>query len=317
MICSTIIPTVGRDTLERAVLSALEQGLGPDEHEIIVVNDGGKPLAPADWQASPQVRVIETNRSERSLACNVGAAVARGTYVKFLHDDDYILPDGLKTLLAVAERAPDDCVWIYGALNRVDNDNQFMSVDRPGPEVSGNIFSLFVAQECLHVAPAILNRRLFLRAGGFDPRLAMREDLDLESRLALTGTFARTDAVVAAVRVGETGSTSDWSRFRETSFFVRERTLSLPGAVRRIKESLGSDPYLRGRVCRAYLLTALMHTRQWNGLTALSRVLCGLRLSGVNFFVPRFWHGFAHPRLFGRPVVQKSATSAITNSAAG
>lgn len=39
MLCSTIIPTVNRSTLERSVRSALDQDLGPVLDEIFVFNN--------------------------------------------------------------------------------------------------------------------------------------------------------------------------------------------------------------------------------------------------------------------------------------
>ena len=57
MFCATIIPTIGREKLTRAVESVLSQDL-PAEFEVIVVNDSGRPLAEADWQRDERVRVI-------------------------------------------------------------------------------------------------------------------------------------------------------------------------------------------------------------------------------------------------------------------
>jgi glycosyltransferase involved in cell wall biosynthesis len=54
MFCSTIIPTVGRDRLARAVESVLSKKCRPQLFEVIVVNDSGQPLTPAAWQQSPR-----------------------------------------------------------------------------------------------------------------------------------------------------------------------------------------------------------------------------------------------------------------------
>jgi len=88
--CSTIIPTIARLKLERAVESALAQPLSPDEHEIIVVNDSARPLPAAIWQKAPNVSIVSTNRHERSIARNTGAALATGRYLHFLDDDDWL-----------------------------------------------------------------------------------------------------------------------------------------------------------------------------------------------------------------------------------
>ena len=97
MFCSTVIPTIGRSTLSRAVCSVLQQSFTADEFEVIVVNDSGSPLPDADWQHSDHVRVLHTNRRERSVARNTGAAIAEGRYLHFLDDDDWLLPGALKT----------------------------------------------------------------------------------------------------------------------------------------------------------------------------------------------------------------------------
>jgi len=78
MLISTIIPTIGRSTLSAAIQSVLNQGLSPDEFEIFVVNDSGKPLPYEDWQRLENIKVIHTNRRNRSVARNVGAAASRG-----------------------------------------------------------------------------------------------------------------------------------------------------------------------------------------------------------------------------------------------
>src|SRR6266508_450576 len=90
MYCSVIIPTVARSSVTRAVESVLQQKLPDEDFEVIVVNDSGNPLPEADWQRSERVQVIDTNRRERSVARNTGAAVAKGKYLHFLDDDDWL-----------------------------------------------------------------------------------------------------------------------------------------------------------------------------------------------------------------------------------
>src|SRR5690242_6377540 len=119
ILCSTIIPTINRPTLTRAVESALEQNIAPGRHELIVVNNSGDLLPQEHWQTSPNVTIVNTNRTKISFTHNVGAAVAKGKFLHFLHDDDYLLPGGLKALLDAAQTS--DSLWIYGALNRIDD----------------------------------------------------------------------------------------------------------------------------------------------------------------------------------------------------
>lgn len=70
MFSSTIIPTIGRAILPRAVHSVLNQEFDADDFEVIVVNDSGKPLPEEEWQKSSRVRMIETQRREWCAARN-------------------------------------------------------------------------------------------------------------------------------------------------------------------------------------------------------------------------------------------------------
>src|SRR3970040_2395364 len=103
MFCSAIIPTVGRSTLTRAVESVLTQSLPASAFEAIVVNDSGVPLPEADWQKSGRVQVVTTNRRERSVARNTGAAAANGRYLHFLDDDDWLFPNAYRYLFELSQ----------------------------------------------------------------------------------------------------------------------------------------------------------------------------------------------------------------------
>src|SRR5918996_47358 len=145
MLCSTIIPTIGRPSLSTAIQSVLDQGLGPDDLEIIVVNDSGKPLPIADWQEQPHTKVIETNRRNRSVARNVGAAASRGKYLHFLDDDDWMLPGAFETLLSAASSSK--AAWVYGAFRLVDNSGA--TITEICPDETGNCCIQMMAWEWL------------------------------------------------------------------------------------------------------------------------------------------------------------------------
>jgi len=117
MFVSTVIPTIGRTALDRAVESVLQQQVS-GEFEVIVVNDSGCPLPSGDWQGSPRVRIVSTSRRERSVARNTGAALARGQYLHFLDDDDWLLPGAFRALKGLAENS--EARWLYGGSQLVD-----------------------------------------------------------------------------------------------------------------------------------------------------------------------------------------------------
>ena len=143
--CSTIIPTINRPTLTRAVNSVLDQNFSAADFEVIVVNDSGQPLPEADWQHRAGVCIINTQRRERSVARNTGAAIAKGKYLHFLDDDDCLLPGALEVFWEL-DQVSDD-VWLYGSYQTVDNDGKIIDEFHPG--LTGNIFAFLMAGESI------------------------------------------------------------------------------------------------------------------------------------------------------------------------
>jgi glycosyltransferase involved in cell wall biosynthesis len=94
---SIIIPTANRpDYLPRAVGSALS-GMASKDVEIIVVPNGSDESwreSLLSYQNNPSVRVVRISEANANIARNAGLAKARGKYVRFLDDDDYLIPEG-------------------------------------------------------------------------------------------------------------------------------------------------------------------------------------------------------------------------------
>jgi hypothetical protein len=286
MFCSTVIPTIGRPTLSRAVYSVLDQTFTADDFEVIVVNDSGQPLPEMDWQYSERVRVIDTNRRERSVARNTGAAIAKGRYLHFLDDDDLLLPGALEAFWALDQSS--DAVWLYGSYLSVDNDGNL--VNEFHPDVGGNIFALLVAGESIPFQASLLQAKQFFAMGAFDPQITGVEDRDLGRRMALSGDVVGTSAVVAKIRVGQQGSTTDWSILAESDRCGREKALNEQGAFARLRASANSS-YLYGRVSRAYFASMVWNLQRKNIFTAASRVTSGIVFAGWHLLSTEFWRG--------------------------
>ncbi|SEP61456.1 Glycosyl transferase family 2 [Ectothiorhodospira magna] len=110
---SVIIPTANRPHyLPRAVKSALA-GMPPGEVEVIVVPNGPD----QSWQKSLQVfannaavRVIPITHGNANVARNIGLMNARGNYVRFLDDDDYLYPNAAVEQYKILEKSDADVV---------------------------------------------------------------------------------------------------------------------------------------------------------------------------------------------------------------
>jgi glycosyltransferase involved in cell wall biosynthesis len=284
---STIIPTINRATLSRAVCSVLTQAFDVADFEVVVVNDSGQPLSDADWQHSNRVRVINTNHRERSVARNTGAAMAQGAYFHFLDDDDALLPGALQGFWDLSQRNQ-DAAWLYGSYQTVDTDGNLIEEFHPG--IQGNIFPLLVSGEAIPFQASLLHNKYFYAAGGFDPNIAGVEDRDLGRRVALRGSVAYLPISVAKIRIGERGSTTVWRNLAEDDRWGREKALGIHGAFGRLSSSTLSS-YWHGRVSRAYFASSVWNLKRRQIFTAASRASAGIAFAGWHTLSPDFWNG--------------------------
>lgn len=293
MFCSTIIATVNRPTLNRAVESVLNQDFPADNHELIIVNDSGESLIPEEWQSSDRIKIIATQRRERSIARNTGAAVAQGRYLHFLDDDDWLLPNALQFLWEIAERSPK--AWLYGSSQLVDRNGKELIRLENG--LRGNCFTQIMAGEWIPLQSSIISSEIFFKIGGFSPSLMATEDIDLCRRIALHGEFDFTQNVVAYIEMGEETSTTDYSKSLTTARESREMILDQPGVFRRLRDSAGSNS-LTGRMVRIYLTSAAWNLQTRKITKVFSRlvfaVLCFL-YSGRSIFRSGYWRAISNP----------------------
>ncbi|MEN4041493.1 MAG: glycosyltransferase family 2 protein [Anaerolineaceae bacterium] len=291
--CSTIIPTIGRPALARAVESVLAQELPAASFEILVINDCGARLAPAAWQRSPQVTIIETNRRERSVARNTGAAAARGKYLHFLDDDDWLAVGALERFYHLSQSTT--AAWMYGATQLVDRQGQQLIQLRHG--LSGNAFVQVMAGEWIPLQASLIERRVFLRAGGFNPLISGPEDIDLLRRVHLEAELAELPALVAFVGIGDEGSSTDFSRHAAGSRMARESIIDASGVFQRMRQSARS-PFWLGRMLRLYLTSAAWNVQRRRLFSAASRLIFALRsmLAARTALISRdYWSAVAGP----------------------
>jgi glycosyltransferase involved in cell wall biosynthesis len=291
MFCSVITPTLGRATLSRAVHSVLDQAFDQDDFEVIVVNDSGRPLPAAEWQDSPRVQVVRTNRRERSIARNTGAALARGRYLCFLDDDDWLLPGALERFWALACQNG-DAAWLYGGIRVVDEAGECLAEVNSG--LSGNCFAQIVGGAWAPIQASLIRADVFFTVGGYDPSICGTEDLDLCNRVALHGAFANTPDPVACLLRGRTWHTStNYLRAPDDIRTSRDRVLGEPGAFSRMRASADSS-YWYGRILRVYLSVVLANLRHRRPFTAMSRALAAVAwfvLAATHTLSPGLWQG--------------------------
>jgi rSAM/selenodomain-associated transferase 2 len=101
---SIIIPTLNEETNLEHTLSHL-QYLDPPAHEIIIV-DGGSTDATESIARSYPVQFISSKKAGRAAQMNLGAALATGTYLCFLHADT-LVPKNLVQIIEQTLTKPD------------------------------------------------------------------------------------------------------------------------------------------------------------------------------------------------------------------
>jgi glycosyltransferase involved in cell wall biosynthesis len=293
MFLSIIIPTIGREKLERAVESVLTQDVNAD-YQLIVVNDSGRALPPQAWQTDDRVQVLITQQVERSASRNLGSRQATGEYLLFLDDDDFMLPGAFSRFYATAQAEP--AGFIYGRSRLIDRNQNFLvelqyeTLDLVTPDhepllqftdvMSGNCLSQIMAGEFVPIMASIYRRDVFEQTGGFYESISCAEDIDMARHMALYADLVAIPHSVVCAELGSEGSSTDKNDGTAQSHLARERILDKTETLPRLIDSAGKGPYWFGRVVRTYLSSAIWNARRGRFQKLPDRILKALIAAG-------------------------------------
>jgi glycosyltransferase len=166
-------------TLARTIESAQRQSFRDIEHVVVdgASSDGTRDLLPKALR--PQDYWISEPDSGISDAMNKGVALARGSYVQFIHADDWLSPDQIEHAVETLERSEAD--FVYGDL-------VFYERDQPVFRYAGDPhYQRVIARRMPALNhPTVLARMdCFRRIGLFDLRYECAMDYDWFMRLHL------------------------------------------------------------------------------------------------------------------------------------
>lgn len=176
-IVSVIIPTANRPQwLPRALDSALA-GMHPGEVEVIVVPNGPD----TSWRDALQpynenkfVRVISIPDANANIARNTGLNASKGKFVRFLDDDDYLIPAGARKQYEMIRESGADVV--SGSVRLVDQADRCYDVWHQ-PDTQDLCAAVAGPwRVCLPVAHVY--RRSVLGKSQWDPKTPVRQDVE-------------------------------------------------------------------------------------------------------------------------------------------
>jgi hypothetical protein len=184
---------------------------------------------------------------------------------------------------------------LYGMTQLVDRQDQPTIRLRHG--LQGNCFAQVMAGEWIPLQSSWIERKTFIRIGGFNPLLAGPEDIDLLRRILLEEAVVETSNLISHVIMGGEGSTTNYDRHPQASRLAREAILERSTAYEKMRSS-AVDPSWRGRILRIYLTSIVWNLQHRRLFTAASRAffsLASLLTSGKDIFTQKFWWSVSRP----------------------
>lgn len=175
---SVVIPTFNRiEVIQRAIESVLRQTRPPDQ--LIVVDDGSTDGTSALLKKTYRNRLTLISLAQNkgvSAARNHGIRESRGDWIALLDSDDEWLESKLATQQMALESQPHvlchtEEIWIRNGI-RVNAMNKHA-------KRGGDIYQYCLPLCVISPSSALISRKAFNEAGGFDETLPACEDYDL------------------------------------------------------------------------------------------------------------------------------------------
>ncbi len=270
--------------LEQAIGSALGQTY--PHIQVILVDDGSE--MEIGVVVAPYRGRVEYHRQDNAgmaSARNLGMRHARGEFILFLDDDDYLEPDAVELLLRLIEHG-NGLAWAAGSFRYVDDQGR----NEQGPRFLqggvGDVYREMIERCCISCPSAVLLRASVLReVGGFDEGIRLSEDYDLWLKLSRDHVLAYTEDVVTNYRIhpGQ-NSRRGWERHYEAHLRVlrEHEKRARPGTERRFREAIASvcsqyadslDDHDRPHAARAYWRQSLVERGESTDLRIVRRII--------------------------------------------
>jgi GT2 family glycosyltransferase len=201
---SVVIRTKDRPGFLRRTLASVAAQSYP-RLEVVVVNDGGEDPSQVLAEFENALEIFLVNHPDsvgRSRAAQAGLEAATGELVNFLDDDDEFRPGHLATLVGAVTGEGVRVAYsdVECLTEEPDGSGGYRVVDRT--VLGGDLDrSRLFFESTLPIMAVLMDRKLAIEVGGFDPDLEYFEDWDLFLRLAHRTRLHHCPAVTATYHV--------------------------------------------------------------------------------------------------------------------
>jgi glycosyltransferase involved in cell wall biosynthesis len=250
------MPTHNRLEYLRPAIASVFAQTAPD-WELIIADDESNDETRSHLRTlveSSRVKILwRSHCGIPAVVRNAALAQATGTYVAFLDSDDEWMPQKLERQL-IGLRTRPERRWSYTGSVIIDEGGarRPRTANQELPRPQGSILAALLANAVDIWTPTVLvERKLLMQLGGFDPRLVVFEDYDLWLRLSTQSDIDLVDEPLVCVRRHASHFTPG-----DPSIMPRSRDQSLRGV-----QALLEDPQLRRLVGRERARSALALVR--------------------------------------------------------
>jgi glycosyltransferase involved in cell wall biosynthesis len=243
------------------------------DFEVIVVDDGSTDGTAAMLRAEfgGQIRIESLPRNlGRSVARNVGWALAEGEFVAFLDSDDLWLPEKLARQVPGFEDS--DVALVHCRVGKTDctgerleTESRELEQEFEIAEERGYGYGGITQTWCRMYTSAVVIRTSMLReSGGFDPRLSNFEDWDLLWRIARMGKVETVPETLVLHRTHAGNTATVWNEDAEPWLAVNRKHLAeLDGFPRGPEERIARGNLLVNMALGEYWRRNLGASRRW------------------------------------------------------
>lgn len=218
---SIICRTIGRRELNQAIDSIANQSYG--EIELVLVNSAKQDLSSFDLNDISATVITSENKLSRTQAANAGIDAAKGSYLMFLDDDDWISPDHIANLLTILEESPKSLAAYSNTVKTT-----------PAGDPTDIIFDrhydplLLMRDNYIPIHAVLFSKELIDRGCRFDEAFDIYEDWDFWLQVSQHTDFLHNNKTTAFYRSGgdsDTATENDSLRFQSDHLLGKARAV--------------------------------------------------------------------------------------------